>query len=367
MPVAVPAITQVYFEYLFHVSTFDAIPTDQLYEYLFAIDEDDAFSVNFESLGYEGVQMVSNMGSTLLYIAVFFPVTLLYLALLSCCSRYEKIENHRESTWNGLFWNGILIFFDENFLMFATIGMLNFHEISFEKFGTILSFCFAVVFTYGALVFAFNVCLGYFINWDKVVSKEDETELEQDQRESFLERSGYFMDDLNTEKHGRWALLHPVLSILRRLFIAGSVVFLQNYPNFMVFGMILTTLWLLILYLHQRPFVDTFMNKEHVWYEGLTLVVGYHMIGWTDLNPLPDKRRNAAISMLTVFSIALVRSIWQISIVEGFWPLLKRFRAWMIRRHDLAELLLKQNARFEWGKGKEKKKRRAKRMEEHRE
>ena len=214
--------------------------------------------------------------------------------------------------------------------MFATIAMLNFADYSFATFGTGLSVCMAALISMIAIHFAFNVFLGYFIHWDYVVRKEDETEEEEEKREAFLAKSGYFLENLNTEKHGRWSLLFPVLDILRRLFIAASAVWLQNFPNFMVFSLIFTSLSLLILFLHQRPFRDPAMNRNYFWYEGLTLVVVYHLIGMTKLNPLAYKRKNVSISMITIISFALVKSIWQGAMVEGLWPILKKVRAWLI-------------------------------------
>lgn len=55
LPVETPAVTQVYFEHLFNVCTFDFIPTDNLYVLVFQFEEEEPFTANFEAIGYEGI------------------------------------------------------------------------------------------------------------------------------------------------------------------------------------------------------------------------------------------------------------------------------------------------------------------------
>ena len=59
----------MFFASLFPISTFDILPTDEWFEYIFDLSEidDEPKSLQFELVGYESGMVYNNMGSLLIY------------------------------------------------------------------------------------------------------------------------------------------------------------------------------------------------------------------------------------------------------------------------------------------------------------
>jgi len=72
-----------YFAGLFPFITFDAVPTDDLYNYMFDYEniDDEGLNELFENVGYEFTTTVGNMGSMFLFV-VLLPLYAVILYLL---------------------------------------------------------------------------------------------------------------------------------------------------------------------------------------------------------------------------------------------------------------------------------------------
>jgi len=71
-----PALLMLYFSYIFEFVSFDLIPTDDFYDYIFGF-QNEPFSSQAEELGYESHNLIRNMGSlflTLLLTPLFLLV-----------------------------------------------------------------------------------------------------------------------------------------------------------------------------------------------------------------------------------------------------------------------------------------------------
>ena len=68
MQISFPVIALTFFSYVFEFVTFDLIPTDLIYPYIFDFSGDKPYSAQAEAIGYESRYIVWNLGSLFLYI-----------------------------------------------------------------------------------------------------------------------------------------------------------------------------------------------------------------------------------------------------------------------------------------------------------
>ena len=78
--VQVPANATIFYGVLLQVAAFDFVPTDEIYMYLFKID-DTPISTNFNMLGYETLQFLYNSGSLSLFFIFFVP----FMVIVKLC------------------------------------------------------------------------------------------------------------------------------------------------------------------------------------------------------------------------------------------------------------------------------------------
>jgi len=85
--IMLPANASIFFGSLLQIAGFDFVPTDDMFVYLFDIEET-PISTNFEYLGYETRQVLYNAGSLSLVIMLFLPFLLIIclIGLLPCKS-----------------------------------------------------------------------------------------------------------------------------------------------------------------------------------------------------------------------------------------------------------------------------------------
>jgi len=226
--IQIPANAYVFFAALFQVAAFDVIPTDSMYMKMFDIDEE-PLSENFEHLGYETRQFLYNSGSISLVIILFFPIMLcVYLIGWMPCQSAKKVSARVK---NRVLFSGIFSFLIESYMILSVCCCINqtslkwVHEKSWRAFGVNINILFTYTFTF--IVVAIPIAVGivykkYFdlIAFDTAVN----------------ERYGKFIAELSTLKRGKSVLYYPVMGHVRKLILAFTMIFLQNYPNFTLFS-----------------------------------------------------------------------------------------------------------------------------------
>ena len=96
------------FSLLMTIAAFDAIPTDMVYDdYLFGPQEGDPINEDFESVGFESIWILPNLGSLGWYVACIPFFYLLYF-MTGICNRFSWMQTRRKKAEINIFW-GLLI------------------------------------------------------------------------------------------------------------------------------------------------------------------------------------------------------------------------------------------------------------------
>ena len=77
-----PGNVAFFYSFLLNIAAFDALPTDELFDWMFAAEEKEPISASFGALGYETTYFIRNLGTPF----VFF-LGLLFLFLLVLISQ----------------------------------------------------------------------------------------------------------------------------------------------------------------------------------------------------------------------------------------------------------------------------------------
>ena len=84
-----PANAHMIYAVMISVGTFDFLPTDDIYPYLFpGLPEDDPFNDKFDDMDIGSTYLVINMGTMLLILSFY----LLLFALYPCFNFVKKLE-----------------------------------------------------------------------------------------------------------------------------------------------------------------------------------------------------------------------------------------------------------------------------------
>jgi len=169
------------------------------------------------------------------------------------------VGNYFRNKKAELFWNGIISFANEFYLVLCFVSFVNLTELRYNSFGESLGSICAVIGSAFVITFPLIIFVLYRCKWKKaipdlpedlaakdpslkdVIMNCNEYEVEQiylikysiEEDVEFKQRYGTLIMGLNAKRLGvHLCTMQPVVSLLRRLFLAFSVVFLSNYPTF---------------------------------------------------------------------------------------------------------------------------------------
>lgn len=134
-----PVNLQEFFRGLFPLIVFDIIPTDELYEKIFAFEElgieSPAISQQFDHVGYESILSILNMGSIALISFIMLP-SLAILALLAerCMKRHRCgctrwIHTKLKGAKDRVFWNETIATIDSQSFVLTIISLIQMREL----------------------------------------------------------------------------------------------------------------------------------------------------------------------------------------------------------------------------------------------
>lgn len=115
-----------------------------------------------------------------------------------------------------------------------------------------------------------------------------------------MQRYGSIIEDLNFRRLGKLVLLHPFLSLLRKLSLVYVLVYMQNYPVFTIFLVNLQALILITEVSYVNPYESSLKNKIELLNECFALLKNYHLLMFTDFLSDVDTREFVGKSLIVI-------------------------------------------------------------------
>ena len=123
VPMDTPSKTDIFFNTVFDLISFDIIPTEDLYNKIFEFDNV-PLTEYFLAVGYESQHIIFNMGSIFLFlvIEVFIEIT---FALIAWLCKKPKVKNWAKKKLDSFFFVGLISFYNEIYICMAFSAAIN--------------------------------------------------------------------------------------------------------------------------------------------------------------------------------------------------------------------------------------------------
>ncbi len=163
-----PLRMQLFFGGLFPLITFDAMPTDDLYNLLFStksFEDDEPLSEQFDIIGYSSRLVYDNLGSLLIFMFLQ-PALLIFgyfiLWALKFTNAYPKqldrLKTGIKERIKGFLSNGLVAFYLKNYLVLSVIG-----NITRKDFGSNTSLNYSSVLS--VLLTAYSLAFPFLMTY----------------------------------------------------------------------------------------------------------------------------------------------------------------------------------------------------------
>ena len=317
----IPANAMVMFGAIMQIAAFDAIPTDPVYEYL-ELDGKDPINDNFESVGFETILIMHNLGSLALFIALS-PLYYIYYFLLGCCSHYKKIEEKRKQLGKTIFWGLLLRLIMESYMIVVICCLINVQQLDWSddwnSFNSGLSIAFFVIF----MAFPILSTLYLYCNWKRTGQSGFET--------SFGELwAGYSIES-------KKVLIYLAVDYARKV-LMGVAVAVYTTSLFAQYMLLIFTSLSLVAAAGAIHIYDVRSEKTKIIINELVLMVMmYHILTFTDWVPNPETRYKIGYSLIGCLACGLLYNM-QGLIIQTYRTVVESIRNRYARRLALKYL-----------------------------
>jgi hypothetical protein len=206
-----------------------------------------------------------------------------------------------------MFWNSWIKFLNETYLFLGVCVALNLGWFfKFDTFGNALNSLISVFF--GSLLLIFPFFIPAFYGASKFARKIKTKD------EEFLERFGSVLEGLDFERKGQIVLLYPSVTMIRKLWLIVTVVFMQGMPIFSIFAVNFQAHVMLVIVGYLWPFRSNVANKMGLFNEVCVLLTNYHLFLFTDFLPNPDLREKIGLSLIVVTCMSILVNLGTVTI-----------------------------------------------------
>ena len=180
------------------------------------LEPTEPFSLSFKELGFESRYMLNNLGTMLIFYALYPVSMLLQLFLSRCCRCIHCFDRIRKKLKHMLYFKMIITVVFESYAIVALSCIVGLQNLNYGSAGLKVQLWSCIVFT--VFIFLFPaLILGYlsrnFANLhDKRIKK----------------RFGTLYSELNVRKGAR-IFVQPSFFILRRLILVFAIVHFNKY------------------------------------------------------------------------------------------------------------------------------------------
>jgi len=203
--VQTPANVTIFYGYIFQVMALDLIDCDNFFDQKLQLKETEPLSHNFDKIGYGSLYSIRNFGS-LFFVFMLAPTILALANLIGLCN-FECCKKLKAYVNKAFFWNGIIGFLYENYMLICVCWMLNVTHFEWDGVGDTTNSLFTLflIFLSGGLLV--HVCVFYRKNASKIENREEHVD--------FNERRDFLYMDFDVKELKSKVMWLPIATLLR--------------------------------------------------------------------------------------------------------------------------------------------------------
>jgi len=192
--IQMPANAEIYFAQIMKIAAFDFANTSPALDFMLGLEESDISPrTNLQTLGFESILMLHNMGSLLLFFA-FYPVALLFTWLCSKVTCSQSVREWGVEQQKKLRYGFLISLVTEAYSVMAISCCIHFKYMAWNSFGNTVESLAALA--CAGLLIAVPLFIATFINKN----------FEHLEEKEFKEKYGMFYNELDLSR-GRMVLL----------------------------------------------------------------------------------------------------------------------------------------------------------------
>ena len=210
-----PLNANAFFAKLREIAAFDFFNIEPATNYLLRLRSTGALNDKFEEIGLNSIYCINNLGTFSIVFLLYLMCSLtLFCFDRPCCRHIAWADMQRKKLKRKLVWSYLISMIKESSAMIAICVCINLKAIKWTSFGDYVHNFFAISFLVLIVIFP------SFTIW--YVSLQDPED------KKIKRRFGTLYMDLNL-KNGISVLYWPLLYILRRLLLATTIIFVEQF------------------------------------------------------------------------------------------------------------------------------------------
>lgn len=125
---------------------------------------------------------------------------------------------------------------------------------------------------------------------------------------------GQLIEGLNLKRNGSIVLLYPLFSLIRRLILVLTCVYLKSYPVFSIFSINFQTLFMIMIVGLMCPYSLRSANQMELFNETCVILINYHLMCFTDFVLELERRDQVGYSLIVVTILNVAVNLLVISV-----------------------------------------------------
>ena len=252
------------------------IPTDLIFSDMLeeledrSVKSDEQQLEKMDSLGFETVWLVPNLGS-LSFFAALFPLMIITIFILRagtiCCGHRATIWRLKVSRF--VFWRWSIRFLTDSYIVIALCCVLNLINANFEIYETKVNTALSVLIF--VFISVYPIVIQRFLYKKRGLMK----------RTIFRSKFSSAYEGLN-EKNKKF-LIYPLFFFYRRLILAVTLLTMNTQLFAQYVTLLYTSLATIALIGEQAPFKSKELNRAEILHEVVFLVALYHTLCFTPM------------------------------------------------------------------------------------
>ena len=133
--VNMPGNAQAFFNQIFKIAAFDIIEIEPYMNKLLQLNSTHPFNRNFESLGFQSMYFINNLGPLLIGFLIYFGAIIFLFILDRFTERSERASRLASKMFDSLFYNTLVSIMLESYAIMACCVLINLNYIRWSSWG----------------------------------------------------------------------------------------------------------------------------------------------------------------------------------------------------------------------------------------